>query len=292
MRLWLGLFSILLGFTLPVYASEPKEIALHLAVVDHMAFSEAAVAEVDQFIRETLPQLTLKSLKVEASVFHSDRERLRQDLLKQLETALGPTDRITHLIVDTHGDTHDGFTKLAVLGNFNAGGGDSSLRELLAPLKGHVAPDVTIVLNSCSTLCGPDAAERVRGLLNDLEAPDAQVYGSTTPEIERPGALLGRPQWRAYLGDLAQLKLFIAFGAALGVPFSYVSHSPLVTSVAIISASLYAITTALKASLAHFGTVNLGRLLVYRNGVAIENRAVEKYRARYEMYGSCRALFR
>jgi hypothetical protein len=292
MRRWFVAFSILLGFSLPVYASEPKEIALHLAVIDHMAFSEAAFAEVDTFIRETLPHLTLKSLKVESSVLRTGRERLREDLLTQLAEQIAPEDRITHLIIDTHGDTHDGSTKLAVLGNFSEGGGDSDLRELLAPLKGHVAPDVTIVLNSCSTLCGTDAADRVRGLLTDLEAPNAQVYGSTTPEVERPGALLGRSQWLAYFGDLSQLKLFTALGVALGVPYAYASHSPYLASIAGAAASLYALTIALKASMARFGGVNLGRLLVYRNGKVIENRAVEKYESRYEIYGSCSALFR
>jgi hypothetical protein len=295
MRRWFMVFSILLGFVLPARATsvtEPKEIALHLAVIDHMAFSEAAFAEVDTFIRENLHSVTLKSLKVETSVVHSDHEQLRAELLKQLELAISPEDRITHLIIDTHGDTHEGFTKLAVLGKFNSRGGDVDLRALLAPLRGHVAPDVTIVLNSCSTLCGPDAADRVRGLLADLEAPNAQIYGSTTPEVERPGALIGRRQWLAYFGDLAQLKLFTALGVALGVPLAYASDSPYVASIAGASASLYLITAALKAGLARFGAVNLGRIFTYRNGSLIEDRSVEKYEARYEIYGSCSALFR
>jgi hypothetical protein len=296
MRRWILAFSILFGFSLPVFAagdaSGPNQIALHLAVIDHMAFSDAAFDEVDTFVRESLPHVELKSLKVERSVFYSNRDRLRENLLQQITAAIAPNDVITHLIIDTHGDTSAGATTLAVLGKFNSGGGDSQLLELLAPLKGHVAPDVMIVLNSCSTLCGTDAADRVRGLLNDLDAPNGQVYGSTTPEVERPGALIGRSQWRAYFGDLAQLKLFITLGTALGLPAAYAMHSSYVASVAVASASIYAVALSMKAALARFGAVNLGRLMIFRNGELIENRPVEKYEARYEIYGSCSALFR
>jgi len=285
-----ALFTLLIAFALPVFGSAPKQIALHIALIDHMAFSDAAYNEVNTFVAEALPQLELRSIKVETSVLRNGTEAVRRKILDQL--TFQSEDRISHLIIDTHGDTRNGATQLAHLGEFSETGADEALSEILEPLRGHIEPDLTIVLNSCSTLCGTETALRVRALLADLGAPDARVYGSTTPEVERPGALIGRSQWRAYFGDLAQLKLFITLGAALGVPYSIASHGHLAISIAAVSASLYAITTGLKAALARFGAVNLGRLQIYRNGELVEDRPVEKYQARYEIYGTCSALFR
>lgn len=287
-----ALIAILLAFSLPVFGAGRAQIALHISIIDHMAFSDSAFDEVNSFVKENLPDLELKSVKVEASVFKTGRETVRQKVLAQLNGLLGADDRISHLIIDTHGDTRKDTTRLAILGDFSNEGADADLREILSPLKGHLEPDLTIVLNSCSTLCGAESAVRVRALLEELGTPDAQIYGSTTPEVERPGALVGRSQWRAYFGDLAQLKLFITLGAALGVPYSIGSHSHLVASVAVASASLYAIAAGFKAALAKFGAVNLGRLQIYRNGELLEDRPVEKYEARYEIYGTCSALFR
>ncbi len=291
MRRWIGLISILLGFSLPVCASESKEIALHIAVIDHMAFSEAAFTEVETFLTEALPSVTVRSVKVESSVFHENRDALRAQLLEQL-SGFRPDDRITHLIIDTHGDTRDGQTKLAVLGNFGADGADADLRAILEPLRSHLTPDLTIVLNSCSTLCGGDASIRVRGLLTELGVPDARVYGSVVPEVEKPGALIGRPQWLAHLGDLAQLKLFITIGVALGAPFAYATDGSYVGSIAAATASIYALTVAMKAAMARFGAVNLGRLMIFKNGALVEDRPVDKFGARFEIYGTCSALFR
>jgi hypothetical protein len=315
MSRWLVALFILTGacvLSLPVFASEQREIALHIAVVDHMAFSLAAYDEVNEFIAENLPSKTLLSVKVEASVLRTEKERVHTELVDRLRDLLGERepgaarDVITHLIIDTHGATlsdatPNDTTRLAYLGDFGTRGVDSDLTTLLEPLRGHLASNVVIVLNSCSTLCGTtaEAGERARVLLRSVGAPNAQIYGSTTPEVERPGALLGRAQWLAYLGDVGQFKLFITLGAALGVPYSVLSdigsghfhpaHLPI--AVASVAASLYVVTALMKAALARFGNVNMGRLMVFKNGRLLRDQTVEKYEARAAVYGSCSALF-
>ena len=199
------------------------EVVVHIAIVDNMAFSRAAYNEVDDFIRENMPGKFLISTAAEASIVRKNREALRGQLWNGIIDGDMPENGIiTHLIVDTHGttlsvNTKDDTTRLAQLGQFSDKVIDEDLRAILAPLASHLSPNLIIVLNSCTTLCGTTeaAAKRAGTLLRELGAPNGQIYGSTVPEVEKPGALLGRNRWLQYITDLGQLKLFMSMGAAL-----------------------------------------------------------------------------
>ena len=115
-----------------------------------MAFSRGAFDEVDEFVRKNLPTRELRSVAVEASVLGAVSPEVRASLARGL--ALQDGDVVGHLILDTHRSTEGALTKLAYMGAFGAEGLDASLASLLEPLRGHLAPDVVVVLNSCSTL--------------------------------------------------------------------------------------------------------------------------------------------
>lgn len=286
-------------------SAKATEVVVHIAIIDHMAFSTAAYDEVNDFIRENMPDKLLISHVVEASIVRNNREHIRSQLWNSIIDADMPENGlITHLIVDTHGttlsvDTKDDTTRLAQLGQFSDKAIDQDLRTILAPLASRLSPSLVIVLNSCTTLCGTTeaAAARASTLLRELGAPNGQIYGSTTPEVERPGALLGRNRWLQYLSDVGQLKLFMSLGAALGVPISVltqvsagVTDLPTLMVHASLSAvaatgGLLAITTAMKAFMARFAGLNVGRVMTFRNGRLLADHLVDKFDARMEIYG-------
>ncbi len=293
---------------------ERRDVVVHIAVIDHIAFSDDGYDEVNEFLTENIPEATLLSVKVEGSILRLDRDRIRAELLQGLRGLLRPGDVISHLVIDTHGNTitqttPNDTTRLTHLGEFTNRSIDADLAAVLAPLAGRLLPSATIVLNSCLTLCGttPEAAARAKTFLKALGAPNGQIYGSTTPEVEEPGALVGRSRLRGYLGDLDQFKLFMSLGLALGLPYAAVTdlgHSSFLLSqlplylkhagiaVGTVSASFYGLAVMMKAALARFGGINVGRIMIFKNGELQSDQPVDKYPARLAIYGlQCRALF-
>jgi hypothetical protein len=280
-----------------------RKVALHISFLDNTAFTQSSMDETDEFIRATLPDLKLISVKTVLPRLFARTLRARLEIQKQIRAQLAPDDLITHLILDTHGNTlkdendeTELITTLAHVGHVSSKAGDKDFRSFFKFLKGRLAPDATVVLNSCSTLCGPEepASARAKMLLKELGIPNGQIYGAVVNEVDVPGALVRKGSLIRSFTDWRQFKLYAVVSSALSIPLA-ISASPdnhlHAAEIAVLGTAGFATTIQLaipfvKKAIARIQDVNRGRLLIFKNGKIVSNVEVKKYDDKLEIYGA------
>lgn len=311
-------------------ASAPrKPTILHISFIDNSAFTASAIEETDRFLKLAIPGAKLISVKAIVPRFSADRDELRDTIQKQIKKRVGSKDLITHLVIDTHGNTlppkpEDGVsaadakvateaktpeeqnlekvTLLSNIGEVSRTDADKDFRVFFKLIKGQFADDATVILNSCLTLCGDGEApaERAKQFLKELGISNGQIYGAVVPEVDSPGSYVSKGSIRRALTDWSQLKLFAVIGAAMGIPTAITLHwgQPLemlqtgTLTTASMAAVLHITMPLMKRLAARFGDYNYGKLLIFKNGRKISETLVRKYNDKLLIYGaSCSAVF-
>ncbi|RYZ71622.1 MAG: hypothetical protein EOP05_11845 [Proteobacteria bacterium] len=307
-----------------------KPTVLHISFIDNSAFTSSAIAETDRFLKLAIPGAKLISVKAYVPRFSADPEELRTSIQKQIRKRVKSSDLITHLVIDTHGNTlapkldlndpdieakkaayalktaeeqnAEKLTILSHIGEVSRTAADQDFRVFFKLIKGQFADDATVILNSCLTLCGDGEApaERAKQFLKELGIPNGQIYGAVVPEVDSPGSYVKKGAIKRALTDWAQLKLFATIGVALGLPLAVVQYwgdpvgmaqSGLLISAG--TAALLHVTMPLvKRLAASLPDYNHGRLFIFKNGRKTSEANVRKYNDKLLIYGaSCSAAF-
>lgn len=147
--------------------------------------------------------------------------------VKNLEISgkLLPTDTISYLIISTHGGTRTPLffsssqTELKNLGSFSESSVSKEIQNIFDPIKNRFSKNLSIILDSCSTLCGPKkkAANRAKALLDYFNAPNGTLIGAVTPVNPEALTFLNESQAQNSIGVLG---IFSKMATPLTVPLS------------------------------------------------------------------------
>lgn len=229
-----------------------RNIVLRIMVVDHWAVNQKAIAVAKKKIQKLIPNSTIIDVHSNALFNGFSKERIRGELLSQIQDLnLNSDDRITHLVLYTHGATQKGYTFLKYFGAYNDMGPDENFMPILDPIRRYTTSDLVVVQNACSVFCGgrEQAVQRGRALLNYLNAPNGQIYGAVMSEVH-----VGFPTIGISLSVLTSLITYIVqdstsaviAGGAMGL----IAFAPqLITFISKLTYS-----------------INIGRLLRFKNG--------------------------
>lgn len=120
----------------------------------------------------------------EVFIEHGQGDKIPQ----RVQEAILPTDRITNLIISTHGATKQRKNKVYLedLGEFDSQGSSGRLHDLLLQLAPHFGSELNISLQACSTACGnkEQIKSRASGLQKELSAFGVRrlsIWGARTP---------------------------------------------------------------------------------------------------------------
>ena len=163
---------------------------VRITITDGLAFTSATHNRMLKWLRKSFPEHEVMGVKASEGINlykDPDFQKIRESLSAQIAALdLRPGDQVTHLDIATHGatDEENKTTLLKYIGGYGADGPGLRMKELLAPLKPYISPELVLVQNSCETLCGTEdeAIDRSRALLQYLGAPNGQIYGAITLE--------------------------------------------------------------------------------------------------------------
>lgn len=219
---------------LVTFAITSQKVALDIYVADEVAFrSQHAFYMKDVFAR-LYPQIQYRQVIVSRSMMGLNEEKTRRDLKEQIQNALAPNDSIEFLILDTHGNTilenSNDVTTLGAIGHIGPDGVDAHFDEIFSSIRHRAEPDLTVLLNSCSTFCGPPAKSEKRALafLDYFSAPHGRIYGAYVKEVDnvyldpvgfKLKALL--PSWKIYLTTVALFGSAFATGTLFDGNFEF-----------------------------------------------------------------------
>lgn len=138
----------------------------------------------------SLSQVPLRAVLLPKDSSISERLRL-------MDAALQPNDRITGIMIGTHGTSMTGVTLLQGMGMLTSAGPVGFIRKMFAHLNGRLAPDLMLYLDACSTTCGGQNSVRTRfGALRDylsrFGVNRLAAWGST--QVIRGHALVDKKQ--------------------------------------------------------------------------------------------------
>ena len=279
------------------------DVVLHLSLADEIALTSEHAKDIDAFIRSNAPGSRLESIVVRTKRFgyllKSSELALRKRIQDRIAAIqLGPNDRIKILIIDTHGNSVEDETVLASIGKISETTVDKDFDEIFSSVRKRAAPDLRIVLNSCSTLCGTDgaASKRAGSLLNYFGARDGAIYGAITSETYTEKSILPS-------GKVTRLFAMAGFGIsqvmmvmeAVQDPTKFYSATPahhlfeLVGLAASIAAALslaYPMINDIWARvLSELNLRNVGKLLEYQNGELVSSTNISKFKDKEVVYG-------
>jgi hypothetical protein len=256
-----------------------RDIVLHLSLIDNVVLTETRYHQMNWFLNKEFPDHLIWGVPVNVWRFRHDTNKIR-DYVTQRMTALPFTegDKITHLVVDIHGNTNwqggQTMSGLQPLGSFGVDGPNENLRKVLDPLRGHFADDAVIVLNSCLTMeeAEQSAISRNEGLFEYLGIKNGQIYGSNTSETSD---FYPHPYHYLKYAIYATMTFWGLNVAAFGV-----EHSPTLGHIAIgpmaTAALLYAGRVALTWSSHNIGIFNQGLLSRFKEGKVDQAIEVDK----------------
>jgi hypothetical protein len=154
------------------------------------------------------------------------KKKTVHEQIEDVANLVGPDEKISNLIVATHGQTtFSKKTELYALGGFDRNGAFGEFKNLLERLgeRRLFAPRLHVFLNSCSTFAGSKEAvrERAEALLRELQnygVRDVSVWGARQPLLADDYRGLNRLQlmWRVQRKLLPPIAMIAApFGAYL-----------------------------------------------------------------------------
>ena len=239
-RLLLSLILLLPAFgnAQTPLAPEPhtvKKIALDIVIADDIAIQTDSPEILRKMFADNLPDTEFRTVIVHARTLMLPEnpqltQKTREELIQKLQSVLNPGDVLTHLILDTHGDTlkKDGEVKtwLYIFGEISATGVDDNIRSAFAALKDHTSPDARVILNACSVFQGDEAeaSQRAQTFLNFLNAPNGAIYGSSVEEVDT-NAFLGKYGGLKYMLPSKTLMMIQSgIGLALGTTMAIQSY--------------------------------------------------------------------
>lgn len=155
MRGILSLALIFGAFSSNAYCKERSQsVNLMIFIEDSSGFTRENFDSEVAFV-ESNTDIPLRSIFIK-------KELSKQQRINLVNKALRSDDRISGLILSTHGTTLLGSTHLAGLGLITPFGTIGLLKELMSSLSEKWNKDLFIYLNACTTLCGREAVVRPR----------------------------------------------------------------------------------------------------------------------------------
>lgn len=199
------------------------EIALSIYLADEIAFRSLHAEYLKEVFSKIYPNIEFKQIVIPVSVIGLGRKAARERIRQEIRNLVHVDDEVKFLFLDTHGNTvvrnHKRVTSLATLGYFGSDSVDEEFDRIFSYLRTKTSSDLTVVLNSCLTFCGPpeESQKRAALFLKYFSAPEGKIYGAYVKEVDdvyvEPSISklkYFRPSWKVFLTMMG------LFGAATG----------------------------------------------------------------------------
>lgn len=200
-----------------------KQIALQIYFQDSFAFPKRSEDLFERIFKILRPELTYRRISIPDHKWNE--ERVRENLLAQIQNILKSGEELKVLIIDTHGGTLNAKdsghkTTLRHIGEVESRGVDHQFNEALSPLLPYASEDLQIILNSCSVFCGPSesVALRAKVILDFFGAENGSIYGSYVPEVSHEFDRKRFFKWSYLIPDLKQVITVASVTSALMFP--------------------------------------------------------------------------
>ena len=216
------ILSFLTSISTRAQGVERHKIALSIYLADEIAFRSVNAGYLKVLFNKIYPDIEFRQIVVPTSVFGLNRVAIQEKIRKEILKTVGPQDEVQFLILDTHGNTitekQQDVTSLALLGHFGNDFVDADFDHIFSYLRTKTSDDLTVVLNSCLTFCGPEkeSQKRAAQFLKYFSAPNGKIYGAYVKEVDTvyvdPAASKSkyiRPSWKIFL------TMTSLFGAAM-----------------------------------------------------------------------------
>lgn len=227
-KLFLILLSAVSFYSFAARAQGDRHsVVLYIFVEDGQAFTREGRELMLNFLQTSLPGKRIALVKAQSRRFFANEKVVHHSVVTQLEKSLNPGETISHLIIATHGSTlassGSSQTLLQSLGRFDASGADQELKQVLKPLQNRFATDAHVILDSCSTMCGPapEAAARAAAFMKEIGAPDGTLYGATNNEVDVRKLGSQARTWEKLKPRWNLLRNAVLTSFALGVPLAW-----------------------------------------------------------------------
>lgn len=187
-----ALISIAASHTAAAQSEPSRNIALEVYLYDDLAFDRRSQDLFEGMIGKLRPDLGYRRVSIKASLFGWHKERVNSELRERLASVLEPGERISILLINTHGQTIDTkengkATELSYMGHVFENGADAEFSQTFSAIQNRATLDLRIILNSCSVFCGgvESAAQRGRSILNFFGASNGGIYGADVVETSQ-----------------------------------------------------------------------------------------------------------
>ncbi len=173
---------------------EKTPSVLFIIFNDGVAIDGQSINQLTKFINLGFPDHKIIAAEIHVNRLGLFEKRHRQQLIDKLSLIVRPDQEITHLVISTHGASTTSFlgfekknssTQLGYIGSYDEIEPDQHFKSIFDSIKHQFSRQLTIVLNSCSTMCGTDRQKknRAQSILNYFNADQGQLYGAYTSEI-------------------------------------------------------------------------------------------------------------
>lgn len=141
-------------------------------------------------------------------------KEIQIEFQNKLSKILDPGERVSYLIIGTHGSSRAGDdtwsqTSLKYLGNFYGHYVGEDFEKNFSSIKDRTTDDLKIIMNSCNTFCAggkPQSERRAQQVLNYFGAINGGIYGADVPEV---GTTFDHPKYLTLRAFVPSFKSFL-----------------------------------------------------------------------------------
>lgn len=190
------MFLIIVGFCPPAFS---EDFMLVIAAIENQAITQDhSRMQADKLqahypekkVVVIAPKHKFRIWDLVSTNENSERTAINTKLITQeiqeFAMKLRPSDRITHLILNTHGSSEnyptDSKTVLKSLGEFNEYRVSPSFKKMFNPLLPYLPDTLAVILNACRTHCGSSKKVKARteSLMKYFGAKNGVLWGTTS----------------------------------------------------------------------------------------------------------------
>jgi hypothetical protein len=214
-------FSFWLIFSVTARA---ENYLIYISVEDGIAITRANREALSEIFASGLPdhrQMIISVNSLPDGIGSGKLPGIIAEKVAKAARALKPTDTITHLILDSHGETigqgTEAKSRLVGLGEIYSDHLDSDLKSVLEPLRPFASKEMTVVLNACNTMCGSEdtATSRAKTFLDFMGATSGTFYGAVTTETDLVRTEPRFFKFRHLIPSKRAMAIFLAVSAAM-----------------------------------------------------------------------------
>lgn len=164
-----------------------QKVILIVGVLDYNAFHDSDVDSLERYLSDLIPDHKIIKIIEKTMIAPIPRIHIKvtDNLAEQIKNLISSSDyEITHLILLDHGNTDlngkASITNFKFLGGLSEVGVTPIFKKIFEPLSGKFSKDAFVMLESCSTACGPVATseKRMKAMMDFFKISNGSVFGA------------------------------------------------------------------------------------------------------------------